>query len=84
MEGLIRSLKIIPPNAQNPPSRKEVVFPAHIIGLGVTQMWRFGYLAESERLIFTVMDTIQKHCLVRGRPETLIRKRTAIIAIPTP
>ncbi|KAI9257981.1 P-loop containing nucleoside triphosphate hydrolase protein [Phascolomyces articulosus] len=72
LEGLIRSLKIIPPNAQNPPSHKEVVFPAHIIGLGVTQMWRFGYLAESERLIFTVMDTIQKHCLSFGGEDTII------------
>lgn len=64
LDGLIRSLKIIPPNPQNPPSHKEVVFPAHIIGLGLTQMWRLGYLAESERLIFTVMDTIQNFCMV--------------------
>ncbi|KAI9488412.1 P-loop containing nucleoside triphosphate hydrolase protein [Zychaea mexicana] len=63
---------IIPPNTQNPPSHKEVVFPAHIIGLGVTQMWRFGYLAESERLIFTVMDTVQKHCLSFGGEDTII------------
>ncbi|KAI8137073.1 P-loop containing nucleoside triphosphate hydrolase protein [Fennellomyces sp. T-0311] len=72
LEGLIRQLKIIPPNAQNPPSHKEVVFPAHIIGQGVTQMWRFGYLAESERLIFTVMDTIQKHCLSFSGEDTIV------------
>lgn len=71
LEGLIRSLKIPQPNPQNVPSHQEVVFPAHVIGLGVTQMWRFGYLAESERLIFTVMDTIQKHCLVLVRVESV-------------
>lgn len=64
LEGLIRSLKIVPPNAHEPPSYKEVVFPAHIIGLSLTQMWRYGYLPESEHLIFTAMDTIQKYCLV--------------------
>lgn len=65
LEGLIRSLKIVPPNAHEPPSYKEVVFPAHIIGLSLTQMWRYGYLPESEHLIFTAMDTIQKYCLVK-------------------
>ncbi|KAI9315178.1 P-loop containing nucleoside triphosphate hydrolase protein [Dichotomocladium elegans] len=63
LEGLIRSLKIPLPSAQDMLSRKHIVFPAHMIGIGLTQMWRFGYLPESERLVFTVMDTIQKHCL---------------------
>ncbi|KAI8390959.1 P-loop containing nucleoside triphosphate hydrolase protein [Radiomyces spectabilis] len=72
LEGLIRSLKIIPPNPQNPPLKPEVMFPAHIIGLSVTQMWRYGYLAESERLIFTVMDTIQKYCLSFTGEETIV------------
>lgn len=65
LKGLIVDLKILPPNTQQLPAHQEVVFPAHNIGLCVTQMWRFGYLAESERLLFTVMDTVQKHCLVK-------------------
>jgi myosin-5 len=65
LNGLIVNLKILPPNSQQLPAHQEVVFPAHNIGLCVTQMWRYGYLAESERLLFTAMDTIQKYCLVR-------------------
>lgn len=52
------------PSLQNPPSQKEVLFPAHMIGLCVTQMWKLGYSQASERLLLTVMDTIQKQCLV--------------------
>ncbi|KAF7723875.1 Myosin type-2 heavy chain 1 [Apophysomyces ossiformis] len=62
LEGLIKSLKMVPPKPQDPPSKKEVVFPAHVIGMCATQMWRFGYLQESEQLMITVMDAIQKHC----------------------
>ncbi|KAI7877860.1 hypothetical protein K492DRAFT_231486 [Lichtheimia hyalospora FSU 10163] len=72
LEGLIRSLKIVPPNAHEPPSYKEVVFPAHIIGLSLTQMWRYGYLPESEHLVFTAMDTIQKHCLSFSNEDSIV------------
>lgn len=64
IEGLIHQLKIVPPEPQKLPSREEVVFPVHIIGKCATQMWRLGFLVESERLLFRVMDTIQKECLV--------------------
>jgi myosin-5 len=64
IEGLIHTLKIVPPEMQKLPAREEVVFPVHIIGKCVTQMWRLGYLVESERLLFRAMDTIQKDCLV--------------------
>lgn len=65
IEGLIHTLKIVPPEMQKLPAREEVLFPVHIIGKCVTQMWRLGYLVESERLLFRAMDTIQKDCLVR-------------------
>ncbi|EIE80995.1 hypothetical protein G6F46_000788 [Rhizopus delemar] len=61
--GLVRSLKIPLPSTQNPPSNKEIMFPAHIIGLCVTNMWKIGYHRESENLLFAVMDAIQKQCL---------------------
>lgn len=52
------------PSLQSPPSAKEVFFPAHTIGICVMEMWRLDYVQESERLLFTIMDTIQKQCLV--------------------
>lgn len=64
IEGLIHTLKIVPPEMQKLPARETVLFPVHIIGKCVTQMWRLGYLVESERLLFRAMDTIQKDCLV--------------------
>ncbi|CAO3629551.1 unnamed protein product [Cunninghamella blakesleeana] len=63
LEGLIKTLKMPLPNLQNPPNRKEVFFPAHIISIIVSEMWNLGYADESERLLFSVMDTIQKQCL---------------------
>ncbi|KAI7872335.1 P-loop containing nucleoside triphosphate hydrolase protein [Spinellus fusiger] len=62
-EGLIKALKMPLPSLQNPPSQKEIFFPAHMISMCVTEMWRLKYVQESERLMFTVMDTIQKQCL---------------------
>ncbi|KAI8141285.1 P-loop containing nucleoside triphosphate hydrolase protein [Fennellomyces sp. T-0311] len=62
-EGLIKNLKMPLPTPQNPPSQKEIFFPAHMICMCVKEMWRRQYIQESERLLFTVMDTIQKQCL---------------------
>jgi myosin-5 len=63
VDGLIKELKMPLPSLQNPPSQKEVLFPAHMIGLCVSQMWKLGYMPAAERLLLTVMDTIQKQCL---------------------
>lgn len=71
IEGLIHTLKIVPPEMQKIPAREEVVFPVHIISKCVTQMWRLGYLVESERLLFRAMDTIQKDCLVSTKKSVL-------------
>ena len=65
LEGLIKALKMPLPSLQNPPSKKEIFFPAHMIGMTVSEMWHQGSIQESERLLFTIMDTIQKQCLVR-------------------
>ncbi|RCI05232.1 Myosin type-2 heavy chain 1 [Rhizopus stolonifer] len=72
IEGLIHALKIVPPEMQKLPAREEVLFPVHIIGKCVTQMWRLGYLVESERLLFRAMDTIQKDCLSFTGEETIV------------
>ncbi|KAI8990068.1 P-loop containing nucleoside triphosphate hydrolase protein [Pilobolus umbonatus] len=70
--GLVHTLKIVPPDMQKIPAREEVMFPVHIIGKCVTQMWRLGYMAESERLLFRVMDTIQKDCLAFTGDDTIV------------
>ncbi|KAI9303293.1 P-loop containing nucleoside triphosphate hydrolase protein [Cunninghamella echinulata] len=62
VDGLIKCLKMPLPSLQNPPSTKEVFFPAHVIGICVIEMWRLDYFHESERILLTIMDTIQKQC----------------------
>ncbi|KAI9244449.1 P-loop containing nucleoside triphosphate hydrolase protein [Sporodiniella umbellata] len=60
--GLIRSYKVTLPKTQNPPSHKEIMFPAQLIGMCTTHMWKAGLHRESGNLLFAVMDTIQKQC----------------------
>ncbi|KAI9303935.1 P-loop containing nucleoside triphosphate hydrolase protein [Cunninghamella echinulata] len=72
LDGLIVHLKIVAPNSHQLPEPQEVLFPAHNIGMCITQMWRYGFLAESERLVFTAMDTIQKHCLGFNGEDTIV------------
>ncbi|KAI8394115.1 P-loop containing nucleoside triphosphate hydrolase protein [Radiomyces spectabilis] len=72
LEGLIKALKMPLPSLQNPPQTKEIFFPAHTIGLCMTEMWRLGYIQESERLAFTIMDTIQKQCLSFTGEEAIV------------
>lgn len=62
--GLIRSVKMPLPTLQNPPSKREILFPAHTIAVCVREMWRLGYMQQFERLLFNVMDSIQKQFLV--------------------
>lgn len=67
LSGIIRHLKIPSPNLQNPPSPKEVLFPAHLISLVTNEMWKYGMMRESERFLANVMQTIQQHVMVRPR-----------------
>ncbi|CAO3633816.1 unnamed protein product [Cunninghamella blakesleeana] len=62
VDGLIKCLKMPLPSLQNPPTKREVFFPAHVIGICVMEMWRLNYFHESERILLTIMDTIQKQC----------------------
>jgi myosin-5 len=63
--GIIRQLKIPAPSSQHPPSPKEVLFPAHLISLITNEMWKYGFLRESERFLANVMQTVQQHVMVR-------------------
>ena len=61
---MIRSLKIPQPSSQNPVSEREVLFPAHLINLVTSQMWRYGFVKESERFLASVMQAIQQQVMV--------------------
>jgi len=63
LSGIIRHLKVPAPNSQNPPSPKEVLFPAHLISLVTNEMWKYGLMNESERFLANVMQTIQVHVM---------------------
>ncbi|KAG0174050.1 Myosin type-2 heavy chain 1 [Apophysomyces sp. BC1034] len=62
LEGLIKTLEIPSPNPQSPLEHKDIVFPAQTIAQCASKMWRHGYLAESERLLFSAMNAIDKRC----------------------
>lgn len=64
LSGIIRHLKVPSPNLQNPPTPKEVLFPAHLISLVTNEMWKYGMMRESERFLANVMQTIQQHVMV--------------------
>lgn len=68
LQGIIRFLKVPAPNFQNPPSTKEVLFPAHLISLVTNEMWKYGMMSESERFLANVMQTVQQHVMVRPPP----------------
>lgn len=63
LQVLIKGLKTPPPNLTNQPSMKEVLFPANLISLVTNEMWKYGLIAESERFLANVMQTIQSHVM---------------------
>ncbi|KAJ1021338.1 hypothetical protein NDA18_005577 [Ustilago nuda] len=72
LNGLIRFLKVPAPSLQNPPSPKEVLFPAHLISLVTNEMWKYGLVRESERFLANVMQTIQQHVMSFQGEEAII------------
>ena len=60
---MIRDLKVPIPSLQNPPSAKEVLFPAHIMSLVTNEMWKYCLIMESERFLANVMQSIQQHVM---------------------
>lgn len=63
--GLIVNLKIAPPSSNEKITHKEVLFPANIINLITSEMWRLGYLKESASFLARVMDSIQQSIVKR-------------------
>lgn len=64
LDGLVRGLKIPMPSLTNPSAVKEILFPANLISLVTNEMWKYGLIAESERFLANVMQTIQAHVMV--------------------
>jgi myosin-5 len=64
LDGLVRGLKIPAPSLNNPAAVKEILFPANLISLVTNEMWKYGLIAESERFLANVMQTVQAHVMV--------------------
>lgn len=64
IQGVIHNLRIPLPTDEHLPL-KEVLFPAHIISLVTSEMWRMGFIKDSEVFLGQVMqsiqDTVMKH-----------------------
>ncbi len=64
LDGLVRGLKIPAPSLTNPAAVKEILFPSNLISLVTNEMWKYGLIAESERFLANVMQSIQAHVMV--------------------
>lgn len=71
IQGMIHNLKITPPSSNEKITPKEVLFPANIINLITSEMWRLGYLKESASFLARVMDAIQQS-IVKKSGEDII------------
>ncbi|ODQ52439.1 hypothetical protein SAICODRAFT_128837 [Saitoella complicata NRRL Y-17804] len=72
MLGLIQSLKIPQPSLQTPPSEREILFPAHLINLVTSEMWKYGFIKESERFLANVMQTVQEQVMTHELEDAII------------
>ncbi|PVF95603.1 hypothetical protein CPB86DRAFT_875543 [Serendipita vermifera] len=72
LQILIKGLKIPTPNLTNQPSMKEVLFPANLISLVTNEMWKYGLIAESERFLANVMQTVQSHVMSFSGEDAII------------
>lgn len=60
IDGLLRGLKIPPAGVAADLTRKEVLFPARIIIIILSDMWRLGLTKESEEFLGEVLAVIQQ------------------------
>lgn len=72
LDGLIRGLRIPAPSQSNPAAVKEILFPANLISLVTNEMWKYGLIAESERFLANVMQTIQSHVMSFSGEDAII------------
>ncbi|OVF11425.1 putative myosin [Clavispora lusitaniae] len=60
VDGLLKGLKIPPAGVATDLTRKEVLFPARIIIIILSDMWRLGLTKESEEFLGEVLSAIQQ------------------------
>ncbi|KAG0001924.1 Myosin type-2 heavy chain 1, partial [Modicella reniformis] len=72
LTGLIKNAKTPSPTSSVMPERKEAMAPAHLIGMLTTQMWKYGFVKESERLMINVMQAIQQQAMVHSGDESIV------------
>ncbi|KAJ6554044.1 DIL domain-containing protein [Mycena vulgaris] len=72
LDGLVRGLKIPAPSLTNPSALKEILFPANLINLVTSDMWKYGLIPESERFLANVMQTIQAHVMSFTGEEAIV------------
>lgn len=59
-EGLLRGFKVPDSGVSIALSRRDVVYPARILIIVLSEMWRFGLTKQSENFLAQVLITIQK------------------------
>ena len=59
-EGLLKGFKVPDSGVSIALSRRDVVYPARILIIVLSEMWRFGLTKQSENFLAQVLITIQK------------------------
>ncbi|KAG0240728.1 P-loop containing nucleoside triphosphate hydrolase protein [Mortierella sp. GBAus27b] len=72
LNGLIKNVKTPSPSLSVMPEHKEVLAPAHLIGMLTAQMWKYGFVKESERLMINIMQAIQQQAMVHSGDESIV------------
>lgn len=71
--GIVQNLKIPIAKRNAILQEKEVLFPAHLVNLLAAEMWKYSFVKESERMLATVMHSIQQNVTrYEGKGEEII------------
>lgn len=57
---LVRNLVVPTPKTDKVFERRDIVFPANMINLVISELWRFGYTSNSESFIGSALESIQE------------------------
>jgi myosin-5 len=59
VNDLIKNIAIPLPDMERRYASREILFPAHLIGLCIAQMWSFKLSEQLKKLLFNVAQSIQ-------------------------
>lgn len=65
IDGLITKLRIPLPSAQTVLTKKDIFYPAHLIGMCAQQLVKFGFVVRMSIVMNNVMHSIQALTMVR-------------------